>query len=225
MSLTAALPWEREEAGPLAGRVAAEAARAVVQGQLPPGSLITEADLAATHGVSRTPAREAMVQLEAWGLVRLMPKKGALVTAVTAAERRDLLAVRAMFEIDAVRLVTDSAAALGLIADPLRDRLVRQQRALADDDLMAFAAADHGFHAALILAGGNAVVASLLDGLAPRLARLTHQVCRERPELMPRLLREHERLAELAGAGDIGAFATAARAHIHDTHFPGGAEL
>lgn len=220
MNTQAVLPWQLADSGPLAARVAATTARAVVEGRLAPGSLITEVELAATHQVSRTPAREAMVQLEAWGLVRLMPKKGALVTAVTLEERRDLLAVRAMFEIGSVKAITVAGNRLDALADPLEHRLDEQRRSLAAGDLLGFAAADYGFHACVILAGGNAVVAELLEGLGPRLARLTHQVCQERPASLPQLLKEHESLARQARDGDVAGFSATVHAHIRDTYYP-----
>src|SRR5699024_12605542 len=78
------------------------AAERVAEGGIAPRGLLGEADLAAEHGASRTPAREAMLQLETWGLGRLIPKKGALVTTPTAREREELLSVRAMLEGHAV---------------------------------------------------------------------------------------------------------------------------
>lgn len=220
MNIDAHLPWQAPDGGSLAARVAAETARSVVEGRLAPGTLLTEADLAGAHGVSRTPAREAMVQLEAWGLVTLMPKKGAVITAVTFEERRDLLAVRAMFEIEAVTRLTGTGRWLEGLVEPLEGRLEEQRSALASGDLLAFAAADYGFHAAVILAGGNAVIGSLLGGLAPRLARLTHQACLERPDSLPQLLSEHEELALQAHDGDLPGFAAAIHAHLQGTYYP-----
>lgn len=214
------LPWESPTSGTLAHKVAATTARSIVEQRLDAGDLITEVDLARDQGVSRTPAREAMLQLEAWGLVRLMPKKGALVTTVSARQRRELLDVRVMFEINSVSELAGSPEGLVSVAGELDSALREQQQALDSGSLVDFAAADYRFHARVILAGGNAVVASLLARLAPRLARLTHQVCIERPESLPLLLDEHQALARLARSGDARAFAELVRTHIHDTHFP-----
>ncbi|NHB86106.1 GntR family transcriptional regulator [Tessaracoccus sp. HDW20] len=119
------------------------------------------------------------------GLVRLMPKKGAVVTPVAADERHDLLAVRTMFEVESVASLTADGGGLDALAEPLRVRLDEQRAALDAGDLLAFAAADYAFHATVILAGGNAVVRELLATLAPRLARLTHQACLDRPWSLP----------------------------------------
>lgn len=216
---TSCLPWESEAIATLAHRVAANTARGIVEQRRPPGELITEVDLARDEGVSRTPAREAMLQLESWGLVRLMPKKGAIVTSETTNQRHDLLQVRAMFEIEAVATLAGSGRFEG-VALSLESALASQRDALGRGDLLAFASADYLFHASVIVAGGNAVVAGLLEQLAPRLARLTHQVCLDRPETLPLLLAEHETLARQARAGDAEGFGETARRHIRDTHFP-----
>lgn len=55
-------------------------------GTLNPGDVIDEAELVATFGVSRTPVREAVLQLEALGLVRRLPRKGATIFRPTLEE-------------------------------------------------------------------------------------------------------------------------------------------
>ena len=59
--------------------------RDILDGHHPGGTFVTEGELAVATGVSRTPVREALLRLETEGLVRLYPKKGALVVPVTAA--------------------------------------------------------------------------------------------------------------------------------------------
>lgn len=112
------LPWlDGRETRPIATQIAAETARRIATGAIEPGALLREVDLAAEHGASRTPAREAMLQLEAWRLVRLLPKKGALVSTPTAREREELLSVRAMLEEHAVsRIAPDETRRSSLVA-------------------------------------------------------------------------------------------------------------
>ena len=72
--------------------------RAILEGTHPGGTLLTEGDVAERLGVSRTPVREALLRLEAEGLVRLYPKKGALVVPVSAQEAHDVVEARALIE-------------------------------------------------------------------------------------------------------------------------------
>ena len=64
----------------------------------PDNELLSEGMLAPETGVSRTPVREALLRLEAQGMIRLLPKRGALVLPVTAQEWRDVLATRLLVE-------------------------------------------------------------------------------------------------------------------------------
>jgi DNA-binding GntR family transcriptional regulator len=213
------LPWDAlTDRSPLAARIAAAAARGVVERRYDAGTLLTEADLAEAEGASRTPAREAMLQLEAWGLVRLLPKKGALVVPVTPEERRDLLAVRAMFETHAVESVAAAGALPPGLAGDLHALLDRQRTALDAGDVLGFAGGDYAFHARIIRSGGNAVVTGIVDRLGPRLARLVYEVATGRPDRLATLLAEHEALAEHALAGDGPGFARAVQQHLATGH-------
>ena len=214
------LPWQRTtDASPIAARMAASTAREIIEGRYESGELLIEADLAEAHKASRTPAREAMLQLERWHLVRLVPKKGALVSTVTGKERRDLLAVRSMFEIDAIEALADGGD-LSALATDLRTLLGEQRKALDAGDPLGFASADYAFHARLIRSGENAVVAEMLATMGPRLARLTFQVAIEAPHTLDTLLAEHETLTDRAEAGDSAGFARLVHDHIEGSHFP-----
>lgn len=213
------LPWVRlEDRCAVGARIAAEAAREIVEGTRRAGDWLTEAGLAEPYDASRTPAREAMLQLHAWRLVRLVPKKGAIVTDIDPDERRDLLAVRAMFETDAVAALADAPERFAALVTDLETRLASQRDAVERGDLAAFAASDFGFHEQLIRGGGNRVVIEMLTDLAPRLARLTHAAIAANPTMTDELLADHVELTSLARTGDAARFAEAVRAHIASAH-------
>lgn len=214
------LPWEcTDESSPIAARMAAWAAREVLEQRYEPGTLLTEADLAEAHAASRTPAREAMLQLERWRLVRLVPKKGAIITTITTAERRDLLAVRAMFEADAVRALIVGPESMDKLGADLHTLLGMQRAALERDSPLDFASSDYAFHARIIRSGGNRVTDELLATIGPRLARLNYQVVSERPSSLEDFFADHERLTESARRGDASQFAELVRQHIDSRHF------
>src|SRR5262245_42283086 len=81
--------------------------------------LLTEGSLSEAVGVSRTPVREALLRLEAEGLVRLYPKKGALVVPVSAREAEDVLEARALVERFAASRAWQGRAALVGELEPL----------------------------------------------------------------------------------------------------------
>ncbi|KAB1660396.1 GntR family transcriptional regulator [Pseudoclavibacter chungangensis] len=212
------LPWRRTD-GALADRAAATVARRIVTGEIPPGELLTEAQVADLAGASRTPAREAMLQLANWRLVELKPKRGALVTTISPAVRRDLLEVRTMLETAAVRHLAERPDEQRReLGERLSASLARQTRAIADGDHLAFAEQDHAFHATIVAAWGNAVVAETMAAYGPRLARLIADTVTEHPESVDRFVEEHAALAALAESGDTEAFSNAIRAHVRVGH-------
>ncbi len=86
-----------------ADRVYGYAKDAILARRLGVHDLLTEGELADAVGVSRTPVREALLRLQADGLVRLLPKRGALVLPVTPDEVADVLETRRLVETFAVR--------------------------------------------------------------------------------------------------------------------------
>lgn len=70
----------------------------IVRGVYPASSRITEQEVAAVAGVSRTPVREALRKLHAEGLLEFVPHQGAVVTEWTSEDRDDVFELRAMLE-------------------------------------------------------------------------------------------------------------------------------
>jgi DNA-binding GntR family transcriptional regulator len=211
------LPWgEGDGNRSVADRIVRDVGDRIVQGAIAPGTLLTEAEVALQHGASRTPAREALLRLESWGLVRLLPKKGALVTIPTSAERRDLLAVRSMLERNAVEgVVVDEARRTRLVTE--LGELLEEQAGRVDSP-REFATLDYAFHRRIVRDDGNAVIAELARSLAPRLLRLTHRAVEANAGRLARLHAEHVELTRAIERGDPAAYARLVAAHLEAGH-------
>src|ERR1700712_704976 len=86
--------------------------------------LLAEGDIARETGLSRTPVREALLRLESQGMIRLLPKRGALVLPVTAQEWQDLIATRLLVETHCTRsaiLAGRGRTVAAALAGPLRE--------------------------------------------------------------------------------------------------------
>jgi DNA-binding GntR family transcriptional regulator len=83
--------------------VAAALRKAILRGELKAGQVLRQEELAAVFGVSRIPLREAFRKLEAEGLITLYPHKGAVVTALSAAEAQELYEIRWVLETTALK--------------------------------------------------------------------------------------------------------------------------
>ena len=84
------------------------------RGELLPGARLRETDLAVRLGISRTPVREAIRQLEADGLVVHLPRQGASIRSLDYAEIAELYEMRAVLEGTAARLAARSASDMEL---------------------------------------------------------------------------------------------------------------
>src|SRR5699024_12810584 len=111
-----------------ADRVYGQVKSAVLTGTYPAGELLTECGIAEDFGCSRTPVRDALLRLQSDGLLRLYPKKGALVVPVSAQEAADVWEARDLVENWAAPRAFEHG---GQIADELDD-LVAQMRAHYD---------------------------------------------------------------------------------------------
>jgi DNA-binding GntR family transcriptional regulator len=89
-------------------RVAKEMEKAILSGHLKPRERLVEMDLISKFGVSRTVIREALKKLEAKGLVRTTPYKGAVVADLTIEEIEEIYFIRAELEKIAARLVIEN---------------------------------------------------------------------------------------------------------------------
>lgn len=154
-----------------ADRVYEHTRAAILDGRLADHEIVSEGSLAEATGVSRTPVREALLRLEAQGMVRLIPKRGALVLPVTAGEWRDVLDTRRLVE----RHGATAALAAGqgpALAGRLQGHLQRLAAAADDGDLAEYVAADRDFHATIVAAAGNAILDRLYATLRDRQLRM-----------------------------------------------------
>ncbi len=97
------------QAAPLRQQVLEALRRAIVSGRLAPRQRLTERALIEMMGVSRTVIREALRQIEAEGLIEIIPNKGPVVRELSPAEAKDLYRIRAVLEGLAARLFAENA--------------------------------------------------------------------------------------------------------------------
>lgn len=128
-----------------------ELRRRVLNLELPPGAPLSENELAAELGVSRTPVREGLILLSEEGLVKVFPKIGSFVSRVDperVAEAQFLREAVELASLDDVPAEPDP-----LVVAELRENLALQQ--LADGDLERFFELDEEFHRGLLRLAGH----------------------------------------------------------------------
>jgi DNA-binding GntR family transcriptional regulator len=198
---------------PAAERVYAHVKDAVLDRRYEGGVLLTEGELAEAVGVSRTPVREALLRLEVEGLLRLYPKKGALVLPVSAQEITDVVETRLLVEQHAVRKSAQQPVDQGLIVR-LEELLDEQRAHAAVGDLTAFAVSDRCFHAAVVKNTGNEILSRLYDQLRDRQLRMGVAMMHAQPDRIAKNITEHAEIMEAVRAGDAEAAAQAVGRHV-----------
>ena len=143
-----------------AADIVAAVERQILRGELAPGQRLDEAALAKAFGVSRTPVREAVLELAALGLVEQRPHRGAFVTEVTLEEIFDVYEVLAELEGLCARL------AARRMDEKERDELLklhgRMGKLTAAEDREQYIALDYRFHGLLIRAARSATCSVMI---------------------------------------------------------------
>jgi DNA-binding GntR family transcriptional regulator len=178
----------------------------VLNGRLPGGELISEGEIAEALDMSRTPVRAAFTQLESEGLLKLYPKKGALVVPVSAQELEDVIETRWVIERYAIERAIPGDGELGA-------RLLRSAERQAKLKGSEFIEADRAFHRALVEATGNALLLGLYDSLRDRQRRMARATLRD-ADRARRTSAEHREIAEAVAARDERRALEALRAHL-----------
>ena len=195
----------------LAGAVVDRLREQILSNAYPAGTQLRQDALAASFGVSRIPVREALIQLEAEGLVQMIPHKGAMVTELTREEVNDVFDLRVLLETRLFRdsigkLTQDDFAAIQAIQ-------ARFAAAIRERDLARWGVLNQELHAALYaraeLPQTSAVVAGLLQK-SDRYTRvqLSSDSARRRAE------REHSHLIGLARERKVDEACEHLAAHI-----------
>ena len=190
----------------------------VLAGEFPGGELISEGDVATALGMSRTPVREAFLRLEAEGLLRLYPQRGALVVPVSPDEVRSVMEARLVLEqFAAGKVIGRGATACAAVFERLSVELARQRDAAAATDWRAFVEADRAFHAITLQESGNAILSGFYASLRDRQMRMIGESALRDPDRVATILKEHRDIAEALRDGDIPRAVRAVQTHLAGT--------
>ena len=181
----------------------------IATGRLAPGDRLEEAALAARFGVSRTPIREALLQLSAAGLIETRPRRGAVVAEIGARRLIEMFDVMAELEALCARLAARRADAADLAA--LRADHEACAAATAEGD--AYFYRNEAFHERIRAAGRNAFLQEQAAALHRRLRPYRRLQLRARGRVAASYA-EHQAIVAAIAAGDGEAAAAAMRGHI-----------
>ncbi|WAL66065.1 GntR family transcriptional regulator [Amycolatopsis cynarae] len=169
------------------------------------GAFVSEQEVAERVGVSRTPVREALLQLAAEDLVQLVPNRGAYVAPLSGRDLKDLFELRGVLE----RFAAQKALAEGAVpANEMEATLTRQAHHTDREHAKDFIELDHHFHSLLVEAAGNAMLTKTYASLRARQMRAGLTALERSENRQEAVLAEHRRILDALVAGDLeGALA------------------
>jgi DNA-binding GntR family transcriptional regulator len=181
--------------------------RRIAAGELPPGTKLSEQQLAASMQVSRNTLREAFTMLSIESVVTRFPNRGVFVAAPDADAVREIYRVRRMLE---------PAALLwgpGLDLERLDVVVAGAREAKARGDVPEMAAANQAFHEALMAMSGSRQLQQMMERVLAEMRLVFHAMSGE-PDFHTRYVEENAGLVELLRAGRRPEAAEALRGYL-----------
>jgi len=126
----------------------------ILANQFQSGEYVLEDEFAKLLGMSRTPIREALVQLQNEGHIQIVPRRGARIVPLTIDDLREIYDLLQTLEAHAAELISKRPDR-DVIVEQLGRRVEEMRAALSEDDLETWAAANERFHRELVAASGN----------------------------------------------------------------------
>ena len=192
----------------IAMQIHAHLRQQVVAGVLRPLQCLSEKELAASMGVSRTPVREALGKLEEEGLVQIRPQYGTFVAPILVDGVNSSQFVREALECAAVR----EAARRCTTGDHERlAEILKRQTAEVSD--AAFFEADDLLHRTLMGIAGQDTAWRVVHAAKATIDRVRY-LSVQQPSKRKDILVEHRRIVDAVTARDEAAAAEAMRAHL-----------
>ncbi|CTQ33165.1 GntR family transcriptional regulator [Jannaschia rubra] len=180
----------------------------ILNGELAPGTRLSEAEIAVAYGTSRQPVREAFIKLAEAALIEVRPQRGSYVSRIDIDAVMAAQFVREAVETSIVRRIAATAT-----PDDLADldaMLAAQDEVAGLPDPQPFMALDEAFHRRLAEIAGQARGWDYLQPLKTQMDRVRNLSARTFPR--PALVGQHRDIVRAIGRSD----ADAAEAHMRD---------
>lgn len=185
--------------------------QSILTGELKPGERLMEIHLADKLGVSRTPIREAIRQLELEGLVVMLPRRGAQVAHITEKSMSDVLEVRLALDELSVKLACERITDEEI--ERLREACIRFEEAVDSADIRNITSADVAFHDIIFEASRNKRLIQMMNNLAEQMYRYRFEYIKDDSGWQS-LITEHRMITDAIAMRDPELSARAIHVHI-----------
>jgi DNA-binding GntR family transcriptional regulator len=181
-------------------------------GDIKPGSVIDMTATSKKLGISRTPLRDALIQLEMEGFVKILPRRGVVVNWLTVQDIKDIYEILGALESMAIVSVSDKFGKLE--AKKMQQLNKAMKKAIDGDDFNQFYEGNLEFHNVYIDLSGNKALKKMIDVLKKRLYDFPRRSGYIK-EWEVASIKEHQKLVELLSEGKF----MDAAVYIRDVHW------
>lgn len=183
----------------------------IVGGRLAPRTMLSEQEIAAGFGVSRTPVREAMIKLAEEGLVEIFPQYGSFVAPI---KLRDVFASQFAREALECAAVERAIERMDKLYDAQLEAEIERQRSLLEPrDRDAFFRADEDLHILILTIADQGTAWHFVESAKLQMDRVRH-IAITLPRKQASILAEHEAVVDRLLARDCRGAVEAMRVHL-----------
>jgi DNA-binding GntR family transcriptional regulator len=201
--------WPLDLTSPVRPQIYAGLQQRIIRGEIPPGTALSEAEIARRFSISRQPVREAFIKLAEEGLLEVRPQRGTFVRKISKTAVMDARFVREAIEANIARELAVKGDA-GLVAT-LRKQLTAQ-RAVPTGELYDFMRLDEEFHRTLADAGGRLYGWKVIEDVKLQMDRVRHLSLRSFPQA--KLVRQHAAIVDAIENASPDEAERAMRVHL-----------
>lgn len=184
--------------------------QAIIEQALKPGVKLPEDSIGETFGVSRTIVRNALVRLDAEGLVDMQPNRGASVAEPTIEEAYDIFQMRQCLEREVMQRLCRME--LEPIVKALKSHLVEEEKVLGKDGTRSIRLAGE-FHILLAELTGSQILANYVNEIVSRCSLILARFAQAHSAECG--VEEHSEIIEAIARGDADHAITRMHAHLH----------
>ena len=189
--------------------------QSILTGQMEPGERLMEVQLAEELGVSRTPVREALRQLELEGLVQIIPNRGAFVTGIQAQDVRDIYMIRARLEGLCARWACENITKEQM--DEMEENVYLAEFHAKKGNMEQMAELDNQFHRILYASGASKMLEHLLEDYHQYVMRIRRKTL-STPDRAIASNKEHHGIMEAIKANNPDLAEKLASEHMNNAY-------
>lgn len=184
----------------------------ILSNTLTSGTIYNEKSLAQQLGISRTPVREALLELSSQGLIEFLPRKGVVVNSFTSQDINEIFELRQIMETHAFKMACTRSPRIDLSE---MEKCVETQRRIAmkSGDISEFMEIDRAFHMAFARQTGNRRLIAIMDNIRDIL-HIMGSYALVVEGRMNQVVLEHEKILNAVKAGDVETTLTLLADHL-----------